>query len=160
VYSTNITTTTTVRGGEGSRRWRLAKEQTSRFSALRPNLRHYSYSMCTVPILRLLPQHEEVKGVGVGVSRYRPNFLALQLQYVYSTDNTTITKAKGVDIGVSRRDKRRNSRHYDVNQIYNWRRQYVYRTKITISPDNDRVFDWINSYTTTMSGDFPLKILW
>ena len=27
------------------------------------------YSMGTVPILRLLPQYEEVKGVGVGVSR-------------------------------------------------------------------------------------------
>eukprot|EP00751_Fragilariopsis_kerguelensis_P009937 CAMPEP_0170783352 /NCGR_PEP_ID=MMETSP0733-20121128/15465_1 /TAXON_ID=186038 /ORGANISM="Fragilariopsis kerguelensis, Strain L26-C5" /LENGTH=47 /DNA_ID= /DNA_START= /DNA_END= /DNA_ORIENTATION= len=42
---------------------------------------------------------------------------------------------KGVGIGVFQRDKRRDSRHYDINQIYDWRRQYVCRTDITISPN-------------------------
>jgi len=65
---------------------------------------------------------------------------------VYSTDNTTTTKAKGVVIGVLQRDKCRDSWHYDINQIYNWRRQYVYHTNITISTVNDGVFNWIDSY--------------
>jgi len=68
VYSADITTTTTVRGGEGSRRWRLAEGQTPRFLALQyqPKLRlgsrrgtritQTTVCACTVPILRLLPQ--------------------------------------------------------------------------------------------------------
>jgi len=107
--------------------------------------------MCTVPILWLLPQYEEVTGVGVGISQYRPIFLA-QLQYVYSTDNTTTTKAKGVVIGVLQRDKCRDSWHYDINQIYDWRWQYVYCTNITISPNNNGVVDRINSYGDNFRG--------
>jgi len=57
--------------GEGS--WRLAKGQTPQFSALRPNSWHYSYITFTVPILRLIPQYEEVKGDGVGISQNPPN---------------------------------------------------------------------------------------
>ena len=52
--------------GEGSRRWnspvgiwRLEEGQTPRCLAL---LKGVSVGMCTVPILRLLLQHEEVKG--------------------------------------------------------------------------------------------------
>ena len=42
--------------------WRLVEGQTARFLALRPNLRHPSYSMCIVLILQLLPQYKEMKG--------------------------------------------------------------------------------------------------
>ena len=68
------------------------------------------------------------------------------------TNNTTTTKAKGVGIGVLWREKRRNSWHYDINQICYWRWQYVYPTDITISPDNGIVFDLINSYDDDARG--------
>jgi len=66
------------------------------------------YNMGTVPILRLIPQYEEVKGVGVGVLQRnkRHNFWHL---------------VKGVGVGVSRKDKhrflalRQNLRHYSYS---------------------------------------------
>jgi len=119
VYSADITTTTTVRGGEGSRHWNLAIQ-----SKFLEKFRHHNYSMCT-----------------------------------NSTDNMNTTKAKGVGIGVSRRDKRRDSLHYDINQIYGWRRQYVYRSNITISPDNDGVFDRIESYDDDVRGFSPQNLM-
>jgi len=75
VYSTNITTTTTVRGGEGSRRWRLAEGQTPRFLA------QYVYSTditTTFTVQR-----------GEGSQRWRlvegqtPRFLTLRYQPVF-----------------------------------------------------------------------------
>jgi len=67
IFDTN---TTTVRGGEGSRRWRLAEGRMTRFSALQyrqntTTLRGgganflISVCACTVPILPLLPQYKE-----------------------------------------------------------------------------------------------------
>jgi len=41
--------------------WCLTEGQTPQFLALRPNILYSTYIMCTVPILRLLPQYEEVK---------------------------------------------------------------------------------------------------
>jgi len=46
------------------------------FSALRPKLRYSSYSMSTVPILRLLPQYEEVKGDNDGRGFFPQNLMA------------------------------------------------------------------------------------
>jgi len=92
VYSTNITTTTLVQADKGSRCWRLAEGQKPWFLALRcwPNFTISVCSMCTVPILRLLPQYEEVNGVGVGVSRWdkRRDF------WNYNIDLFTIRRCK------------------------------------------------------------------
>ena len=57
VFSPDITTTTTIQGDEGSWHWRLAEGQTLQISALKyqPNFMIGINSMCTVPILRLLP---------------------------------------------------------------------------------------------------------
>ena len=63
IFGTNITT---VQGGEGSRRWRLAEGQTWRFLA------------------QILPQYEEVKGFGVGVSR-RDKYRDFGHKYYHST---------------------------------------------------------------------------
>jgi len=66
-----ITTTAAVREGKGSRRGRLTKGQTPQFFGITisPKFTTVVYSICAVPILGLLPQYEEVKGVGVGVSQ-------------------------------------------------------------------------------------------
>merc|ERR1712238_329535 len=54
---------------EWSRRWFLQsafgvsrRDKRRGFLVLRPTSRRFSYSMCTVMILQLLPQYEEVKG--------------------------------------------------------------------------------------------------
>ena len=61
--------------------WRLTEGQTPRISALRPNLRYYTYSMCTVPILRLLPQYKEVKE-DVDVRGFSPQNLMVSSSYL------------------------------------------------------------------------------
>mmetsp|Transcript_31969 Transcript_31969/g.35607 ORF Transcript_31969/g.35607 Transcript_31969/m.35607 type:complete len:97 (+) Transcript_31969:126-416(+) len=81
--------------------------------------------MCTVPILRLLPQYEEVEGIGVGVSRRdeRRNFRHYNIDGILPQ----YKEAKNVGVGVSRRNKRRefglqyqpNFWHYNIDQIYN-----------------------------------------
>ena len=56
-------------------------------------------------------------------------------------------------------DKRRDSWHYNINQIYDWRQQYVYPTNITTSPDNNGVFDRINSYNDDVRGFSPQNLI-
>jgi len=93
VHSTDITTTSTVQGGEGNWRWRLAEGQTPQFLVLQyqPNFCHYNYSMCTVPILRLLPQHKEVMEIGVCV-------LQRDKHDVRHTNITTTTTVRGGEV--------------------------------------------------------------
>jgi len=71
----------------------------------------------------------------------------------------TTTKAKGVGISVSRRDKRHDSLHYNINQIYDWGQKYVYYTNITISPDNYGFFDQIDSYNDNVRGSSPQNFI-
>ena len=40
------------------------------------------------------------------------------------------------------------------DQIYDWCQQYVYRTNIMTTTNNNGVFDWINSYSDDVRG-FP-----
>jgi len=95
--------------------------------------------MCTVPIIRLLPQYKEVKGVGIGVSRYRPNF---------RHDNYRMCTLPTIQLPLRRRESVLASCG-GTNAVF---LGITILTKFTIGVDSiDRVFDWIDSYNKDVS---------
>jgi len=84
--------------------------------------------MCTVPTLRLLPQYEEVKVVGVGI-KYTAIFgtpmititttvqggkgVGVGVGVSWITTTAAVRGGEGSGVGVSQRDKHRDFRHYD-----------------------------------------------
>jgi len=114
--------------------------------------------MCTVPILRLLPQYKEVKGVGIGVSRYRPNFR----HYNYRMCTLPI-----IQLPPRRRESVLASCG-GTNAVF---LGITILTKFTIGVDSMYTVPILqflpiatesligSTHTTRMSGDFPNKIL-
>jgi len=99
-------------------------------------------------INRILPQYEEVKRVGVGVSQRdtRRDFWHWWRDSALASPWYTQTTVCACTVPIFDTIKSTEYYHSTYNQLYNWCWQYVYRTNIMITTDNNGVFNWIDSY--------------